>query len=506
MNEAEHTDPSGPARRRLFDAELAQAMDVPIDRFAVDDAEGETAAASSPAPRPRRRWVEAAVVLLGLFVTVAVVQMRAADREAGPQEPVRLDPPQPLPIVAVMGPDSRVPATASSMIFSWHPASSGLERLLACERLRYLWLQIPSTVRATHDDLARDCLEPLAELPALENLHLQVPAALDAERLRTLTRLPRLRFLTLTLRRDLVAADLDVLRRLRGLVGLELVAIEPTVTLDVATLRMVASMPSLQSLGLAQLCGCTEAVLRELRGCHQLRRLRLAGLGRQPAAAELGIGFADDSVGLTEPVARALADLPLLDELRLESVAVSAAAIRALPRQLTGLKLTMAPDAGADVYRAIGEMPSLRRLHLGRAIRLRAFSHPTQAVPTEEEAREAGMPQQAQVQREVASLLRSGAFVEWRYEYPMADEVREALAEAHGVQRVELTYPVAADVAAAAAAPDLVRLQLVSCGRFGVAPLQAARSLRELHLRWSSVGSLSWLREQLPEVTITAEN
>lgn len=484
------------AEERLFDAELAAALDVDVDSV------------TSPAGGARVKalwtgWLAAAVMIFALTITVAVALQGGSNRLYELQSPAELDAPRPLPIVAVVQRGVELTGDPESLLYRLY--DSDLDALAECTKLRFLNLLL-----GDGGEFADDLLAPLAELPRLEHLELAVPPGLEAVELAALSQLSQLRYLTLNLARPLTDADVDVLCRLEKIVRLELRGVTAGAHsgVDAKVLRRLADLPRLRALGLNALGGCDATALTELRAFHRLRRLELTLMGPQPAATRLGWKPAPGSSGLTVELARVLAELPLLDEIRFESVAVSAAAIRELPERLSGFELTLAPDAGADVIEAIAALPNLRRVGFSRAIPARPFTTPMGAPPTPEEAEKFDMPPQEPVFRALAKLVRTVPITELRYEYPMPVELAAALADAASLVSIELEHADGTTIQAAAAPPALTRLQLISCGRFPVEPLQRARSLQELRLRWTVGGSAgpAWLREQLPGVRVIVEN
>ena len=414
------------AEERLFEAELAAALDVDVDDVAAPpEGRGATAVWSG--------WLAAAVVIFALGITVAVAFLGDANERRELQSPAELDAPRPLPIVAVL--QRGVELTGDPVGLLYRSFDQDLDPLRRCKSLRFLNLLL-----GDDGEFADDLLAPLAELPRLEHLELAVPPGLAAVELTALLRLSQLRYLTLNLGRALTGADVDVLKRLENIVRLELrgVGAGDRSGIDATTLRRLADMPRLQALCLNALGGCDERALTELRAFHRLRRLELVLMGPQPAATRLGWDPAANSSGLTVGVARILAGLPLLDEVRLESVAVTAAAVRALPERLTGFALTLAPDAGADVIHAIAALPNLRRVGFGRVVPARPFTTPMGAPPTPEEAEKFDMPPQEPVFEALAELVRTVPITEFRHEYPLPQDVAAALADADHLTVIEV--------------------------------------------------------------------
>ena len=481
------------ARERLFAAELAEVLDVPV-----------AAVTRSERVPLRQVWLIAAAVLLGVLVTVFLgVEWRAT---VVAQKVEELEPPQPLPILVWLensGDIAGFPAETQSLLYRWrkdHSDLAALERFQALCNLRVLG-------EPQAGEWGDDVLAPLASLPELVALEVNVKALTDVHLL-ALRAAPKLRYLTLRLDRPLCVADVRALQQLPHLRWLTLSG----GSVDAEVVRSLASLPKVEVLGLGAVAGCTEEVLRELRSLHGLRRVELRDFGPRPCAEKLGHGSNQDSVGLTVVVAKALAELPLLEEVRLENCAVTAAAISALPEKLSGFAMTRCPDAGADVVLALHRFRGLRRLELDRFERSSWFPAPPVPAPLSvgppvHDPTVEGMPEQSAVWRAQAELLRRLPVERLRYHHGLPKEVAAALPEAARLGHVELIRGGAADVGPVAAAPALQNLLLNSCAVSieDLAPLAAAPQLAELHMRWCSLRSRAALADLLPGVRIVVE-
>lgn len=466
------------AEERLFDAELADVLEVPVVRVA---------AVAERAQRPR--WLVAAVVLLGLAVT-AFVAFERPRRDAA-QQAEGLEPPCPLPIPWAIRPAdlAKLPLDSRNLGCSWHadevPDFDVLTRFESLERVQLQWSAMTGEVPV-------EVFRPLAALPRLEVLLTAVPEKATAAHLAVLAELPRLRFLTLFLDRPLSADDCAALARAEHLVALQLFG----GAIDAAAVRALARLPRLEVLGLRGPRGATPTALRELRGLHGLRRLEISALHWQPRALAIRGVVAEGNVGFTPELARTLAELPLLEEVRVEDCAVTAEAIACLPARLTGFALTRCPEAGPDIVAAIARFGGLKRLELDR---------PEQGDrPASRRGAEASEKDRALFEAQ-AHLLGTLPIRTLVYLGPMPRAVLAVLPRMAEVRRVECEHGFAADLAAFAQAPKLETLRLTSCGvQVGeLAPLAASKSLRRVELRWTCLGETAAVRTQLPGVTVT---
>lgn len=408
-------------------------------------------------------------------------------------------------------------------------------------------LHLSLDCKADGADYPADFLAPVAKLPALEVLHLVVPPELGPEVLRPLRAAPKLRFLQLSVMRALTIADVTALQELPHLVGLSITGsvLGEGGRVDRAAIRALGLLPSLRWLTLGNLGGCSEEVLGELRNLRSLRRLQLERLGAQPVAVRLGrmpevvgvpkaaIGVdavgavfqageppADwelvrnerrrriqNSPGLSPAVAAALADLPKLCELRLETCAVSAAAIAALPATLTGISILACPDADATVYEALGRFEDLRHLQLGRTSSTTAAG-PFVGVVTGANADEPGLelPDQQAVDRAQAKLLRALPIASFAHHWPMLPELAAALAEASMLRMVELENAERGDLEAVARAPALRELS-VGASVLAPADFEPLRAAKRLAVLRMTVARLAPARIEalLPGVEIEVE-
>jgi hypothetical protein len=483
------------ALERLFAAELAAALDVPISAVA---GHRDTLPVAS-----RARWGKAAAVLLfGVIMTwLVAVQHASAPAMQGPEE---LEAPDPLPIPYVQhaADIAKLTKNTRSLGFTWEVGENDLSSLTPLTAL--VRLRIFGPLR--QDVMPPDLLDPIAALPEVEVLELPLFPGMTGKHLRQLAAAPKLRFLSLQLHRRLSIADIEALQALPKLCSLSLQGGR----IDAGTVRALSLLPTLDRLELSGVGGCTEVVLQELRTLHRLRRLGLTGLGKQPCAERLGETTDDDSVGLSPAVAKALAELPLLAEVALSHCAVTSDAIRALPPRLTSFSLTRCPDAGADVVAALEHFPHLQRLGLdhfdrGQRRHWRRAPPPPELVETGPPVHDPvieSLPDQGAIHRAQAELLRRLPIARLCYNYSLPDEVAATLPEATKLTTIELTWGVAADIASVAKAPALARLRLSECS-FGIDDLQALKDtpLRRLDQRWGRV-SREAAAAALPGVTV----
>ncbi|MCA8950303.1 MAG: hypothetical protein KDE27_12430 [Planctomycetes bacterium] len=412
---------------------------------------------------------------------VAAIALAAVGAVA--QQPTGLDPPDPWPTRTAKG-CGGIAAEHRSIVWTWLSlANDELRPLAAAADVQVLELRELPAER----DYDAGFFAPLAELRELEVLRLPLQPTMGPVTLRGLGALPALRFLTLELQRPFRPDDVAALGAIGGLVGLTLVG----GSTEAAAIRALSDLPHLQTLTLERVGGCRESALRELRALHGLRRLTLRGLGPQPAAERLGWFPADDSDGLTEGLAVALGDLPLLDSIALETCVVSAAAIQALPPGLRRVGLTACPDAEAAVVRAATRFENLEELRLGALPpNLPAISNDVAAAQAE--------------------LIRGLPIRTLRYEFPMPAEVRAALASAIHLTDVSLEQGTSEDLTAVAQVPALANLTLLRChlqGR-GARGLAAAKTLRYVRFREGTTSPLfvgEVLAKQMPGVQFTVE-
>jgi hypothetical protein len=477
------------ARGRRDDAELAAALGVSI----------AVVARAEPAPPRRGPFVRAAIVLLGVLVTVAVALYRRAD-DVVLQEPASYEPPV----------DSMPLVEDAAKLASWSPTQrafyilvkpdAGLARdlspLARFPGLRTLLLMGPA-------DWHEGVLAQLAALPRLEVLTIALGANCPPARLRELREVPSLRYLTLFLARALGPDDVQALAELPALTVLRL----NNGALDAATVRALSTLPKLDALTLYAVDGCREDVLVELRTLHRLRQLELQVMGtpRWP-----GAGDDRGTVGLTPRVAEALQALPLLESLLLRNTAVSVAAIEALPKQLRRIGIRSV-HADAEVFAALRRFPELRWLDLaggGRDTLWRGRSGDA-AIEAwiERELRDA--PPREAVWAAQAALLRETPARGLRYYGAVPAPVREALrgAPLTSLLLERAVRDVGVDIDVAAALPELQQLTLDSCGATleQLRPLAALAKLRQLTLLGTTGAELADVRALLPKVTVATD-
>lgn len=469
------------ARDRRADAELAAALEVPL-------------AAVARAEREPGRWgavARAALVLLGVLATLAVAWHRRGD-DVPAQEPVRLEPaplPGAIPYISDASRFANLPVEQAGLILDPKTAKD-LTPLARFPGLRALTCMGLS-------DWPAGALASLAPLKRLESLTLGMAANCPAARLRELRELPNLRFLSLSMRAALGTEGAKALAELPALTTLTL----SRVALDAATVRALSTLPKLEALALRAPDGCSEDVLVELRTLHRLRHLELGGMGtpREPGAD-------DDrgTVGLTPRVARALAELPLLESVALRATAVSVAAIEALPARLQQFGITGSPHLGADVFAALKRFRDLRRLELDAGDRDSRWpghsADPARDAWIDRQMNEAP-PRDAAWSAQIA-LLRLPSVRELRYRGPLPVPLREAL---RGAPLTSLWLERSrGDVEFAATMPELEDLTLDSCDARieDLQPLARSAKLRSLTLRWTTGAALADVRALLPKVTV----
>ena len=366
------------ARERLFDAELAEVLDVPV------------AAVSEPQVRAQgAAWLAAALVLLGVFVAAGVAWLRCVEDASTAQEPGGFDPVFPwyerFPSLTI--------ATGAAVLASLPPVTSlGMrledDRNLAflerqCD-LRHLMVLTSDRVECA---LSREALRAIAALPNLESLEFTDKVQATADDLRELRVAPKLDALSLCgspIRLDAklgaVLVELPKLRLLQTW--------DAEVTIE--GLETLAGMPHLEALilGRMRIDDATVAALAKLR---TLRVLGIFGdvprYGSKPMAR------------LSASHVRALAKLPRLVSLSLEHCTVDDEALASLPLTLQSFCLGAVDGVTAAGLQSVAKLPRLRALslaesgsdplilaaavHLVRALKLERFESPNAVLPAD---------------------------------------------------------------------------------------------------------------------------
>ncbi|MCA8977129.1 MAG: hypothetical protein KDC98_20570 [Planctomycetes bacterium] len=331
------------ARERLLSAELAQVLNA--------------AAFAGPDTNPwRARWIAAAVVLFGAFVTVSVAWLRADDATTAAQEPVAFDPVFPwyeqefpwvmaMPIVTELDDLAELPPEVDRLSVS----VDDQELLLAVIRRGGIRaLQLYTKVEPVRlGPAVWQALGGMNDLEALATPRLRASAA----EIRELRRLPNLRTLVLA------AGDIELDAEIGGVLA-ELSKLRAIVTsglrLHPEGIAALANLPDLDVLYFdsSPLDDAAFDAITKLRG---LRSLLLFGAFQQDRS----------SPRLTAAQMRKLAGMPRLAALSLTHFELDDEVLRQLPRTLQSLSLTGVQGVTAAGLRAVGAMQQLRSLRVG---------------------------------------------------------------------------------------------------------------------------------------------
>ena len=419
------------AAERLLDVALTQVM----------------ATLPRAAPRPPRRWLAAAIVVLG--VTVSAASMWLARR---PSTPHAAQQPAIPPAVSASG---RAEIEALP-IDTQHLAAELFtpQEVVSLRRfrgLRELWIQTGATpgvlgAAAVWKNAPADSLAPLAELAHLEALHLprELTSALllqplqrcealreldvhqgiarDAQLFEVLAALPHLG----TLRLNGVTLAAEDLERLQPRALGELL-LNGCAGLDTAGFARVCAMPSLRRLGIRALRGSDPSVAAQWQPAGELPALR---------------------------------GLPHLQRLELDDFELRDSDLEALPDTLTELELTS--------YRGLSPSGLAQLRRLGGLQRLSIYSRASQVRDPDAATRAANVAHADAVAGVVGSLRLTHAVCG-----PLASE---ALFDALGGQ------------------PDLIELEVMPADARLVRRLGASRSLRQLQMSFVADLSLDDLR------------
>lgn len=202
-------------------------------------------------------------------------------------------------------------------------------------------------------------LLPLTRLERLESVAIGYCEGVAVDEIARLAALPRLREFKLI--GTVHTVDGAMGEALRGMslqrVSLEAVRVTP------AGLDALVAMLGLERLEFGSCVGLDECDLARLGSLKKLRVLHLRGVGGRLAAA-LATGVlqagAPPRVLLTPAVMQALAKLPDLRELVLDSSSLDASVLAALPARLERLGLRECLVADEDDFRRCAELPQLR--------------------------------------------------------------------------------------------------------------------------------------------------
>lgn len=475
------------ARERRFTAELAAVLDADVAAAAFGDvsaAERSWFAGRDGSRDARRSWFAAAVVLLGLAVTV-LTALSTKRGTTALQQPQIHEPPQLPPLVGVSN---------ATQLAALAPDVRNVGMFCNEQNRDFApFARLPELVAADVNgpgfdgEWAADCFAPFATLPKLEVLGVPLQPRMTADHLRVLAKSRSLRSLTLHLRRALTADDVQALATLPLLSTLTLV----DGSVDAACVHALSGLPRLWSLGLRAV-EADEPTLEGLRDLHMLRALRLERMKTTPLlerGGNVGVG-----TGLTPAVAAALRSLPVFESLEIEECDVSAAAIAELPTTLRSLSLTRsAVDAG--VYDAMQRLVRLSQLGL---------DEPSTVVAQQ-------VPAAAQVSMTFVDvlpsqerLLRALPLVRLDYTGTMSSGIRSTLALLPSLREVRLHRAEIDDLRAVAAIPKLERLVLSQSAKdlADLDCLKSARFLRRLDLRWSTLPKEA-VERALPGVAVS---
>lgn len=324
------------ARERMFSAELAEVLAVPIARV------------EQPEPRWHRgSWLAAALVLFGVFVAGGVAWLRAREVTTA-QEPRAFDPVFPsyeegFPWVRdytlvrdLAGLVALPPEVCHIRLRGSDPDL--LAAVVARPGVKKLYL-------AEFGGWNREIWQALGAMPALEELLLEGRSSVSPENLRELRALPGLRRLMLGSLDCVLDADLGAaLVELPKLSSLMLSAIN-VIPAGIASL---AGLPCLEELAIERM-PLEDEVVAAIAGLRNLRYLCIHG----PDPSQ--------SLEFTPRQMEQLASLGRLDALLLYNWKISDAAMQKVPRQVQSLVL------GQDRVSPAG-IASLVRLSRLRAI------------------------------------------------------------------------------------------------------------------------------------------
>lgn len=328
------------ARERLFAAELAAALDVPV------------AAVQEPEARASRTaWLAAAIVLLGVFVASGVAWLRAREDATAAQDPAAFDP-----------------------VFPWYervfdlnvaPGASELAKLPPVEAV--------SLALEVDRDLTFLARQPgLRQLMLISNTGAGCSVGLDAAR--AIAALPMLESLALT---SGVHATAEVLRELRTAPKLDMLVLGPGFCLDATLGASIVELPKLRLLATWETDVTVEG-LEALAGLPLLDALQLgmtrfddsivgaiAKLRTLRALFVLGPVTGGQTVArLSAPQMRTLAGMPRLVSLTLGHCMVDEGCLAALPPRLQSVTIGTVDGVTEAGLQSVAALPKLRVLSL----------------------------------------------------------------------------------------------------------------------------------------------
>jgi len=427
------------AQERMFEVELAEALDSPPElAMPIDEGFADSAA---PKARVARTWLGAAAALLGLAVTVLVAWQQSQPAVTA-QDPVVPMPLMPRPEIIFSQKQLATFAAESQNLLVNSVAFESYEALTRFAELRRLQISGSGVKSPT-----KNALVPLGKLQQLEELNIPLQSEMAAEHLHAIAAAAKLHTLTLRLLRALTVADVKALKRLPQLRTLQLQGGE----VDAATIRSLSDLPHLDDLQIRGVNGCTEEVLVNLRTIHRLRRVGLAEIGEVPLVEQLS-GKTVPGAGLTPAVARALGELPLLEDVSFFSCQVTTAAIGALPTSLRGIDITYCPDVTSADLLALRRCRGLQRLHLD-SFSVRRWPN---ALP------QGGLRKPDDTAAAQATLIRDLPLTQLGFTGAMPEAVRTAVAAKATLTDVTLHWFTRENLATVGQLKSLQRLTLIS--------------------------------------------
>lgn len=334
------------ARERLFAAEIAAALDVPLRADEAGDDRSRSLFG---------QWLLAALMLLGVAVAVGVGWLRAdASREA--QQPDEFDPVFPrlqedVPLLRIVVGVEDLAALAALPphvdAIATRAGSPILEALAGRRGLRLL--SIGTGPDGSDAEPTAESLRAIAAIPELEALHLLTTRSPTAETLRELRAAPMLRTLSLGGDHGVVldgalGAAIAELPRLRQL-------FLSSVPLTAAGVRCLSALPQLEQL-YVEGSDYDDEVFTAFGSLRRLRGLTLWALdegAKKPGA-------------LTPARVRAIGAMPRLVELSLGGFELNDVAVGALPITLQSLRLIGARGTTAAGLGRLARLPKLRSL------------------------------------------------------------------------------------------------------------------------------------------------
>lgn len=403
------------------------------------------------APKAKVPLLQAALLLLGLGVVVAVWWWRERGDASALQQPGQESQSWPLPSISCTGVHElqQLPDDLHGVqLLAELSAPAELAELQRFGELTQLCVSLPSKVGNTRVEIGADELAPLAAMPQLQQLNLLMgsltPAALAP--LAKATRLQVLGLWQVPLDRDLAAA-LATLPQLR-----ELRLGDAAVT--AAGADGLTQLPRLDTLWLGPCDAAGQARLGTLPG---LRVLRISGAG-MPAGV-LGGTLPE----LVPALWQSLAKAPHA-ELHLHRCRVDDALLATLPANLEALSLLDCEGVTPAALRGMKRCGQLRSLALGRSVA---------------DQREAD--RLAAAEAELIGALRLCRF---EYQGELGAVMARAIAAQTGLCELHLRKPAAgpADLSFVSGLASLQRVVLYGSWGAEVRPLADCRRLRRVEL------------------------